>query len=471
MTGLLHHHLLSLPFLFATVLVQVRCAAFAPLAAPISTYSCDISNKSCSRSSSFQKPWNSNSIASLAAAAQSSVPAAVAAANNGGTARLAIAGKIAPFLSKLTINAKKTTQISMALQKQTNIADLIAIAVVGWFSEPIVRFIYETFIEKWRKKDFDKTNLFYTWKLGSEVARIAAIVYAVDILDITLSTLGINFAIKCNLGDFAASILYTAWVGRKLSIGKKKYVLHEIKKQNGGNKRGRFFLYNRIFDIIITIGTIFSIADQLRISTSNAFSRVFALGSIGTVILSLATKSVAEQFVGGLALSTTDKFFENDVILLGDNTSGKVTRVGWMSTDIRRGDETVIRIPNSQIANQRVTNLSRTNLSQVKQTLRFKYDDIDKIPRLVNDIKEEVKHDCPKLITDGSRPCRVFWSSFNDDHIEVNVDFRFNIPMVGDKFHQNRQNCYIAIAKAMKKNGVEFAIPASFNYEYSVTSE
>ena len=167
-------------------------------------------------------------------------------------------------------------------------------------------------------------------------------------------------------------------------------------------------------------------------------------------------------------MSTTDKFFLNDNILLGDGTSGKVKSIGWMSTEIRKGDETVIRIPNSQIASQRITNLSRANLSQVKQTLRFKYSDIDKIPQLLKDIKEQVEKDCPKLIIDGSRPCRIHWQEFSDDHIEVGVDFRFRIPVVGDAYHDNKQTCNLAIAKAMKKNEVEFAIPMAFNYEYSL---
>ena len=158
----------------------------------------------------------------------------------------------------------------------------------------------------------------------------------------------------------------------------------------------------------------------------------------------------------------------DDNILLGDGTSGKVKNIGWMSTEIRRGDETIVRIPNAQVAPQRITNLSRTKLSQFKQTLRFKYSDIDKIPQLLRDIKAQVLADCPKLITDGSRPCRVHWSEFSDDHIEVGVDFRFRIPMIGDAYHENKEKCNLAIAKAMKKNDIEFAIPMSFSYEYSL---
>mmetsp|Transcript_34976 Transcript_34976/g.76507 ORF Transcript_34976/g.76507 Transcript_34976/m.76507 type:complete len:449 (+) Transcript_34976:251-1597(+) len=381
---------------------------------------------------------------------------------------LALAGKIAPLLSKFAIDGTKASKIGSAVKKSCNWVDLVVITVVGWCLEPTVRFMYEKLIEPWRKKDFDKTYLFYAWKLVSEASRIAAIVYAVDVLDVAFTALGVQFAEVHAFGDITASALYTAWIGRKLSNAKRNYLRHRIKQAEGGNKTGKFFLYNRIFDILITIGAALRIADAFQISKSNTFGRFFALGSVGTLVLSLASKGIAEQFVGGLALSTTDKFYDGDSILLGDGTSGTVENIGWMSTEIRRGDETVVRIPNSQIASQRVTNLSRSRLSQVKQTLRFKYSDIDKIPQLQKDIRKQVQEDCPLLITDGSRPCRVHWKEFSDDHIEVGVDFRFRIPIIGNAYHDNKEKCNLAIAKAMKKNGVEFAIPTTFHYEYSL---
>lgn len=153
---------------------------------------------------------------------------------------------------------------------------------------------------------------------------------------------------------------------------------------------------------------------------------------------------------------------------LGDGTSGQLFRVNWMNIDLRKSDETIVRIPNSQIANQRITNLSRARLSQVTQTLRVKYTDAEKIPKLLTDIKQQVQEDCPKLITDGSRPCRVHFNTFQEDHIEIGVDLRFRVPVVGDEYHQNKEACNLAIAKAMARNKMQFALPTAFNYEISL---
>ena len=381
---------------------------------------------------------------------------------------VALAGKIAPILSKFAVNGKTFSKIGTALRTQTNIVDLIFIAFVGWCSQPVVRFVYEKFFESWRKKDWEVTYLHHVWKLTSEAARIASIVYAVDCLDIIMTEMGIKIAKMYNFGEITASVAYTVWAAKKIAKWKQMYLKRAIRKSEGGNKQGRFFLFNRFGDVVISIATILTIADRLHLSKSAAFSRFFALGSVGTLALSLAAKGIAEQFVGGLALSTTDKFLEGDMILLGDSTSGKVIRLGWMSIDLRKSDETIVRIPNSQIANQRITNLSRTRLSQVAQTLRVKYTDAEKIPKLLADIKEQVQEDCPKLITDGSRPCRVHFKNFQEDHIEIGVDFRFRLPVVGDGYHQNKERCNLAIVEAMEKNKVQFALPTAFNYEMTL---
>ena len=103
------------------------------------------------------------------------------------TSNVVLAGKIAPALSKFALNSKMMSKIGAALKKQTNIVDLMFIALVGWASQPVVRFVYEKFFEKWRKKDWDDTYMHHTWKVISEAARIASIVYAIDCLDIILT--------------------------------------------------------------------------------------------------------------------------------------------------------------------------------------------------------------------------------------------------------------------------------------------
>lgn len=98
-------------------------------------------------------------------------------------------------------------------------------------------------------------------------------------------------------------------------------------------------------------------------------------------------------------------------------------------------------------------NLSKGKTSQVLQKLCFPYNDIDKIPFIVSEIKAEIKASCPGLITP---PFRVHWSEYAENYLVVTVDARFNITPVGDAYHDNRQKVLEAIARATKRCGVKF---------------
>jgi small-conductance mechanosensitive channel len=201
------------------------------------------------------------------------------------------------------------------------------------------------------------------------------------------------------------------------------------------------------------------ILDILCVETGRAMGSVFALGSIGTLVLSLASKDLAADFISGIALSAADKFHEGEEVRIGTEYIGIVQRVGWMNTDIRGYDEIISRIPNSQVANQKVQNISRIGRSQVKQWIYFDFKDIDKIPAVIQDIKVEIARSCPKLVVDGSRPFWCHWREFKQEKLEVVVDTHFTIRHGNTEYFDTKQKVLEAIARAAKKNDIRFALP------------
>jgi hypothetical protein len=111
-----------------------------------------------------------------------------------------------------------------------------------------------------------------------------------------------------------------------------------------------------------------------------------------------------------------------------------------------------VSIPNTDLLKERVSNLSRVRFSQVKQILRLRYEDVEKIPALIEQIKKEIQRACPYVVVDGSRPFRVHWTSMNHDHCEITIDTRHHIKPVGDAYYDNRQNLLTAIYAALKRH-------------------
>jgi small-conductance mechanosensitive channel len=84
-------------------------------------------------------------------------------------------------------------------------------------------------------------------------------------------------------------------------------------------------------------------------------------------------------------------------------------------------------IPNAKVSQDKVINYSRVPVSQVTQKLRFHLEDADELPRVLESIRDEIQHGCPKIILDGTRPFRVFFTDYAENGLEVMVDTHFAI--------------------------------------------
>lgn len=184
------------------------------------------------------------------------------------------------------------------------------------------------------------------------------------------------------------------------------------------------------------------------------------------MVLGLASKNLAEELVGGYALKLHGGTSVGDEVKLGDGTEGVVMHLGWVTSEIRGYDDLVIEIPNSQLLHQRVSNVTKAKRSQVKQVLRFRYSDLDKVPGILEEIKYETRDSCPKLISDGTAIFRAVITKFEADHVETAVNFHFDIPSQTEADANNRQQVLLAIARVVERNGVEFALP-SVQYQSS----
>lgn len=372
-------------------------------------------------------------------------------------AGLAISGKLFSTMSKFMIGPEKAQAIFSSLVLACHLGDVLMIGFFGWMIVPICNFLNKLRFDEASDR-FTTSKAFRMCGLLSEVAKIAGVVWISDMVALSLKTLGFIFPYQMNLSTAVAKIAYLIWFATKLVVWKTDFILRKFRVTTV-DKLGKGNIYDRLGNLFISLTTALVISDVLALETGRAFSSIFALGSVGTLVFSLASKDVASQFIGGLALSASNKFHEGEEIKLGDATVGIVSRVGWMNTEIRGFDEIVMKIPNSQLANQRVSNVSRMRKSQVKQFLWIGYNDIYKIPQFIEDVRAEIKASCPLLIDDGTRPFWVHWREFASDHLEIVVDTHHNIKPSSLEYYNNRQAVLLAIARAAKKNSVEFAVP------------
>ncbi|CAB9504727.1 Mechanosensitive ion channel [Seminavis robusta] len=291
----------------------------------------------------------------------------------------------------------------------------------------------------------------------AQMAQLAFVVYLVDILKVVLQGIGVDFASQSELPHAFANIAYMAWILNRISA-LKRYVLAKQTKSDPDDLKGQVQLVDRLVDAFLYCIGLYVVVDTVQDDMGAAAKGFVALGSVGTMVIGLASQGLAAQLFNGLFLASSNRIAVGDFVKFSNGVCGKVIKLGWMETVIRGGDEIMITVPNKDLADQRVSNMSRVPMSAVKQTLRFKYSDIEKLPAVLETIKEEIKKACPAVVLDGSRPFRAHLTTYNADHIAANIDCRFTLKPLSNEFFETRQNVLLAIAKAVKQYDVEFAV-------------
>uniref|UniRef100_A0A7S4J3C4 Mechanosensitive ion channel MscS domain-containing protein n=1 Tax=Odontella aurita TaxID=265563 RepID=A0A7S4J3C4_9STRA len=376
---------------------------------------------------------------------------------------LAILGNL-PSLSSLIITPGDIPRIREALEQyDVNASDFILLLFLGFGTVPLFEIVYSQWL-KFSYKDHTPLRDTYAYLAivhFGQAARIAIVVCLADLLSVVLSAVGFPlFAGRdVDLGLMTARVMYSIWFAHRLVV-LKRYVLSRLVETKPDRLQvGKAKIINRFINAIIALLTVIFVVDILDANIGAGLGSLFAMGGMGTLVFSLASKDLAGHLVSGLALTASDKFYEGDQIRLGDGTSGFVVRMSWLHTIIRGSDEINTKIPNSTIANMRVANLSRMDKCQVKQVIYFQHADADKMTALCAAIKDKIVGSCPELITDGSRPFRVHWTNIASDRLELTVDCRFNIKPIGDKYMDNRMTVFQAIDAAVNKVGIVKAIP------------
>jgi MscS family membrane protein len=176
---------------------------------------------------------------------------------------------------------------------------------------------------------------------------------------------------------------------------------------------------------------------------------------IGGVALAFAAQDTVSNVFGTITIILDQPFKLGDTVKMGD-TEGTVTEVGFRSTRIRTYYNSIISIPNSVVAKERIDNLTlREGWIRFKQVLGFTYSATpDQIRSFCDNLHYQLKQD--KNI-DQSR-IAVAFNSFGDSSLNVLVQFHYQLdPDQSDV--KKVEDLLILIAQIAVENKLEFAYP------------
>ena len=397
------------------------------------------------------------------------------------TKKTIISGKFFTVLSKFLVSPQRYVEIFKALFVHATDSwdDLADICLIGFCLKvplPLARFMYTKrhpdLSDEQRETKFLRSKTRRIAEVIEEFGWLYTLLYVVECALFVLDELQFKFVHKYPIHQWTTWIVISLWGARNLSDLKRYALFYNVNKRNKDKTAGTRLL-NRLIDILIFAGTGFVILDFLSVQIGFALKSIFGLSSFATLVFSLASKELAQEFLASLAIQGTNMYTEGEKILLNDGTTGLVQKLGWLNTHIRRSDELVVRIPNTQISRSRFSNISRTRLSAVQQSIVVPLDSIDKVSQFTEDIKSNIRVSCPTLADhtrdrDSIRPggtsqrrFRVYWTNYKEKNsLEVVIDAKFNTPPKCDDYYAIRQKVILAISDAAKKNDIDFSYVA-----------
>lgn len=185
----------------------------------------------------------------------------------------------------------------------------------------------------------------------------------------------------------------------------------------------------------------------------NVGAFVAGLGIAGAA-LALAAKESIENIIASFIIFLDKPFFTGDTVKV-NMFSGKVERIGLRSTRIRTNDKTLITVPNKQMVDSVVDNLSFRNLRRGEIKLEF-----------IATTESELLSQFTAMVRlflnkkDQVNSYSVLVSDFSKSGIVVSTEF-FALPIPLDDFNKLKESIIMNLIQLVHEVKIEFATSQS----------
>jgi len=171
--------------------------------------------------------------------------------------------------------------------------------------------------------------------------------------------------------------------------------------------------------------------------------------------LALAAQTTLSNLFGSITIFSDSYMRIGDWVKIGE-TEGIVEEVGLRTTRIRRVDQALVTVPNSQFINTEVINYSAMRKRKIEFYLRIRYGTTaKKIKEIVDDIKKIIEED-EKL--DQSFHI-VRFSDFEESSLNIFI-YCFTKTTKMDDFYAAKEELNLKIMELIEELGVEIAVPS-----------
>lgn len=206
---------------------------------------------------------------------------------------------------------------------------------------------------------------------------------------------------------------------------------------------------------LVAVFVVFGVLLTIQSLGYNVSTILQGLG-IGGLAFALAAQDTIANLFGSLVVAIDQPFKVGESVKIGAST-GAVEDIGLRSTKIRLADKSLVVIPNKMVSSEAIVNLSRFTGRRVEQVFGLTYDTTpDKMEAIVREIRRLIESEAGVDATS----VHAYFRDFNASSLDIWTAYVIKDPDFA-KHLALRQRLNLAIMRAVKAQGLDFAYPTS----------
>ncbi|MCH7781457.1 mechanosensitive ion channel [candidate division KSB1 bacterium] len=227
------------------------------------------------------------------------------------------------------------------------------------------------------------------------------------------------------------------------------WYLGRLAKKEETNLIGEFVpLFSRLLKIVVFVLALIVVMNKLGQDVSG----LVVLGGVGSFAFAFAAQDTLANMISGFVIMTDRPFRVGDRILLGSGEKGDVFEIGLRSTKILDFDNQMVIVPNAEIVNSKIINLSYPDLTiRVVVNVGVAYGtDIEKTKKLLVQICKE-----HSTVLEKPEPVAYFLD-FGDSSLSLTV--RCRVPHYTNQWTV-AEELRVEVNKRFQSEGIEIPFP------------
>jgi MscS family membrane protein len=246
------------------------------------------------------------------------------------------------------------------------------------------------------------------------------------------------------------TIVASVWLLTLFASRGEEYVRRLLRNRDHTGAASMLRLARWVVNLLIIFAGVLVTLHYFEV---NATAALAGLG-VGGIAVALAAQKTLENIIGGVSLIFDQAVRVGDILKMGD-ASGEVEDIGLRSTRIRTPDRTVVIVPNGQIANMTLENLSLRDKFWFHPILALRYETTS--PQMltvlegIRSLLEESRHLDPASV-------RVRFLRFGPSSLDIEI-FAYVLARDWNQFLEIQERLLLGILECVESSGVQFAFP------------